>query len=257
MTETYPRITGERIVTPHGGFNASWQRHLACYALTAPFLPTGPVMDLGCGTGHAQQHLAPRPSVGVDFDFGALAGQGRPTVRADMRTLPFRAAGFASVACIHAIEHVPDPERAVAEVARVVRPGGTAVFVTPNRLTFGKPDEVIDPYHHIEFDAQQLAALCAPFFAKVESHGVFASDRYLAFWAEEHRKLDSMLRIDPLRLRRFIPRRGRQILYDWALSRARRSDDSPASAFTIEDFDLRSQELAEAQDVVAVCTVAG
>lgn len=257
MTETYPRITGERIVTPHGGFNASWQRHLACYALTAPFLGRGPVMDLGCGTGHAQKHLEPLRSVGVDFDFGALAGQGRPTVRADMRTLPFRAAGFGAVACIHAIEHVPDPERAVAEVARAVRPGGTVVFVTPNRLTFGKPDEVIDPYHYLEFDSDQLAALCAPFFPKVESYGVFASDRYLAFWEDEHRKLDAMLRVDPLRLRRFIPRRGRQILYDWALSKARRAGDSPASAFTIEDFDLRSQDLAGAQDVVAVCTAAG
>jgi SAM-dependent methyltransferase len=255
MTETYPRITGERIVTPHGGFNASWQRHLACYALTAPFLASGPVMDLGCGTGHAHHHIEPR-SVGVDFDFGALVGQGRPTVRADMRRLPFRAGRFGAVACIHAIEHVPDPERAVAEVARAVRPGATVVFVTPNRLTFGKPDEVIDPYHYIEFDSDQLAALCTPFFRRVESYGVFASERYLEFWAGEQGKLDRMLRLDPLRLRRFIPRRGRQVLYDWSLSKARSSGDSPAGAFTIDDFDLRSEHLAEAQDVVAVCTAA-
>ncbi len=257
MTGTYPRITGERIVSPHGGFNASWQRHLACYALTAPFLGRGPVMDLGCGTGHAQHHFEPGRSVGVDLDFSALAGQSRPAVRADMRTLPFRAGGFGAVACIHAIEHVPDPERAVAEVARAVRPGGTVVFVTPNRLTFGKPDEVIDPYHYLEFDSDQLAALCTPFFPKVESYGVFASDRYLAFWAGEHAKLDKMLRVDPLKVRRFIPRRGRQVLYDWTLSKARSSADSPASAFTIDDFDLRPEPLAEAQDVVAVCTAAG
>jgi SAM-dependent methyltransferase len=257
MSETYPKITGERIVTPHGGFNASWQRHLACYALTAPFLGNGTVLDLGCGTGHAQHHLEPRRSVGVDFDLGALLGQGRPTVRADMRKLPFRSAGFGGVACIHAIEHVPDPERAVAEVARAVRPGGTVVFVTPNRLTFGRPDEVIDPYHYIEFDAGQLAALCAPFFATVTSHGVYGSARYMAFSDQERRKLAAMLRADPLRLRRFIPRRGRQVLYDWTLSRARRGDDSPATAFTLEDFELRSEHLDDALDVVAVCTAPG
>jgi SAM-dependent methyltransferase len=225
--------------------------------LTAPFLGSGTVLDLGCGTGHAQHHLEPRRSVGVDFDIGALVGQGRPTVRADMRKLPFRPGGFGSVACIHAIEHVPDPERAVAEVAEVVPPGGTVIFVTPNRLTFGRPDEVIDPYHFIEFDAGQLAALCAPFFAKVESHGVFGSARYLAFADEEKRKLTALLRVDPLRLRRFVPRRSRQVLYDWALARARRGDDSPATAFTLDDFDLRSDGLAEALDVVAVCTAEG
>ena len=174
-----------------------------------------------------------------------------------MRTLPFRTRSFGGVACIHAIEHVPDPERAIAEVARAVRPGGTVVFVTPNRLTFGRPDEVIDPYHYIEFDSDQLAGLCTPFFAKVEPYGVFASDRYLEFWAGEHGKLDRMLRVDPLRLRRFIPAGGAEILYDWTLSKARSSGDSPAGAFTIDDFDLRSQHLAEAQDVVAVCTAAG
>jgi len=211
-------------------------------------------LDLGCGTGHAQHHLEPRPSVGVDFDLGALVDQGRPTVRADMRQLPFRSAAFGAVACIHAIEHVPDPERAVAQVAELVRPGGTVAFVTPNRLTFGRPDEVIDPYHFIEFDADQLAALCAPFFAEVESRGVFGSPRYLAFSDSEKRKLMALLRADPLRLRRFVPRRGRQILYDWALSRARRGDDSPATAFTLDDFELRSENLAQALDVVAVCT---
>ena len=257
MSETYPRVTGERIVTPRGGFNASWQRHLACYALTAPFLGPGPVLDVGCGTGHAQTHLDPRPSVGVDLDLAAIASQGRPTVQADMRRLPFRPAAFGGVACVHALEHVPDPERVVVELAALVPAGGTVVFVTPNRLTFGLPDEVIDPYHYIEFDAQELAALCRPYFERVETHGVFGSARYVAFAEAEKRRMRQVLRADPLQLRRFVPRRARQIGYDFALSRARRAHDSPASAFTIDDFELRSTDLAEALDVIAVCNKAG
>ena len=31
-----------------------------------------------------------------------------------------------------------------------------AVFVTPNRLTFGLADEIVDPYHHVEFSPQEL-----------------------------------------------------------------------------------------------------
>jgi SAM-dependent methyltransferase len=257
MSEIYLKVTGERIVTPAGGFNASWQRHMACYALTARFLGLGVVLDVGCGTGHAQSRLEPRRSVGVDLDHSSLEGQGRPAVRADMRRLPFGDEEFGSVVCIHAVEHVPDPERVVAEAARVLEPGGTAVFVTPNRLTFGRPDEIIDPYHYIEFDSRQLAELCSSAFPHVDSYGVFGSPRYMEFYEDERRQLAALLRKDPLRLRRFVPRKLKQVLYDWKLSRARSGQDSPASEFTIDDFELRSEGLAAALDVVAACRPAG
>lgn len=253
MNETYLKVTGERIVTPVGGFNASWQRHAACYALSAPFLGPGTVLDLGCGTGHAAGHLAPRPSVGVDLDHESLVSQNRPAVRADMRRLPFPDESFGSVMCIHAVEHVPDPESVVAEVARVLQPGQAAVFVTPNRLTFGRPDEIIDPYHYIEFDSYQLDDLCRPFFERVESHGVFGSARYMEFFDDERRQLAALLRKDPLKLRKLLPRKVKQVLYDYKLSRARAGGDSPASAFTLEDFELSTQNLKGALDVVAVC----
>ena len=253
MGDTHSRVTGERIVTPQGGFNASWQRHLACYALTVPFIGPDSVVDVGCGTGHARHYLEPRQSVGVDLSHSSLESQDRPTVVADMRSLPFAPGSFGSVMCIHAIEHVPDPDRVVTESVRVLKPGGTAVFVTPNRLTFGRPDEIIDPYHFIEFDAFQLGDVCRPHFGSVELYGIFGSERYMDFFSAERRKLDVLLNLDPLKLRRLIPQRAKQVLYDWMLSRARRGDVSPATAFTVDDFDLRSDRLEEAMDVVAVC----
>ena len=138
-------VTGERVTTSAGGFNPTWQRHVAAYGLCAGLLPPGRVLDLGCGIGHSYDLLAPRESIGTDIDAGALAGQGRQTVVADMRSLPFPADEFASVLAVQSLEHVPDPERVVAEVARVIEPGGVVVFVTPNRLTFARPDEIIDP----------------------------------------------------------------------------------------------------------------
>ena len=152
-------VTGERVTTREGGFNPTWQRHVAAYALCSPLLPAGPVLDLGCGVGHSYERLAPRVSVGVDLDPAALASQQRETHVADMRRLPFGEAAFASVLSVQSIEHVPDPERVLGEVARVLQPGGVAVFVTPNRLTFARPDEIIDPYHYVEFDSVQLLSL--------------------------------------------------------------------------------------------------
>jgi SAM-dependent methyltransferase len=249
-------VTGERVTTPEGGFNPTWQRHVAAYALGTPLLPAGRVLDLGCGVGHSYELLGPRISVGVDLDVDALAGQERETHVADMRQLPFGDDSFASVLSVQSIEHGPDPERVLKEVVRVLVPGGVALFVTPNRLTFARPDEIIDPYHYVEYDPGELHALCAPWFAAVELRGLFGSPRYLELAGEERARLGRLLALDPLRARRAVPRWARQRLYDLLLTRARRRADPRAAAITVRDFALRDAPLEKALDLVAVCRAA-
>jgi SAM-dependent methyltransferase len=248
------KITGERVSTPAGGFNPTWQRHVAAYALAEPELGPGRVLDLGCGVGHSFHRLAPRETVGLDVDAAALAGQDRETVVADMRAIPFDAGSFASVLSVQSLEHVPDPERVLAEAARVLERDGVAVFVTPNRLTLGRPDEIIDPYHYVEFDAAELRALCERRFATVTVRGLFGSPRYMELFDEERRTLDRMLGLDPLRLRRIVPNAARRWLYDALLRRNRRTEDPRALAITPDDFHLREDGLEAALDLVAVCS---
>ncbi len=178
-------ITGERVSSPEGGFNPTWQRHVAAYALAARHLPRGTVLDLGCGVGHSYELLAPRETVGLDISAEAVAGQARETHVADMRATPFADDRFDALLSVHSLEHVPDPERVLAEARRVVALGGVAIFVTPNRLTFAKPDEIIDPYHYVELDPAQLAELCEPFFESVRILGIAGSDRYRSLVAAE------------------------------------------------------------------------
>lgn len=198
-------VTGERVMTAEGGFNPTWQRHVATYALCAELLPEdGRLLDLGCGIGHSFELLAPRETVGVDIEPSVLEGQQRETVVADMRALPFEDASFQSLLSVQSIEHVPDPERVLSQARRVLELNGIAVFVTPNRLTFGAPEEIIDPYHYREYDPE-------------------------------------LLRLDPLRARRLIPRRTRQLLYDGSLTLARRRSDPAAEAIGQDDFYLAEE----------------
>lgn len=235
------------------GFNPAYQRHVAEYRMCAEVLPEGPVLDLGCGTGHSYRELAPRATVGIDSDRDALAGQERETYVADMRALPFTQRTFASAVAIHSLEHVPDPERVLDEVVRVVRGGGRAIFTTPNRLTFGRPDEIIDPYHFVEYDADQLHAICGQYFEGVEIYGVQASERYLAIHQDERRRLERMLCRDPLRLRLYVPRALRQRLYDWRLRSDRAQPRPGATEITPDDFALTPDRLEEAIDLFAIC----
>jgi SAM-dependent methyltransferase len=239
-------------MTSEGGFNPTWQRHVAAYSLCEPYLGAGRIADIGCGIGHSYRLLAPRETVGVDVDPAALEGQERETVVADMRWLPFADAEFDGAIGVHSIEHVPDAERALAEIWRVLKPGAAAVLVTPNRLTFARPDEIIDPYHYVEYDPIQFAELMQGVFGSVEMAGIFGSDRYRAIVAREHAKLGALLAKDPLRLRRLVPRSVRQRLYDWRLGRERSTPDPDASAIGVDDFTLGEADLAASLDLVAV-----
>jgi SAM-dependent methyltransferase len=155
---------------------------------------------------------------------------------------------------VQSIEHVPDPDRVLAEVVRVLEPGGTAVLVTPNRLEFARPDEIIDPYHHVEFDPDELRALCARFFAEVDMLGLFGSARWRELVDEEDRRLHRLVRLDALRLRRLVPRRIRQLVYDWLLTRYRRRRPDPRVGGIVPgDFELRAERVESAFDLVAVC----
>jgi len=247
------QVTGERVTTSAGGFNPTWQRHVAAYGLCASLLPEGRVLDVGCGIGHSYELLAPRETVGLDVDPDVLTGQDRETCTGDMRALPFADASFSSVLSVQALEHVPDPERALREVRRVLRPGGVAVFVTPNRLTFGLPDEVIDPYHHVEFTPAELRALCERIFEHVDLWGISGSDRYRELAEEERVRLERLLRWDPLRLRRVAPRPLRKRLYDWGLRRQRRGEDPRAASIDVSDFEFRRERLEQCLDLVAAC----
>ena len=247
------RVTGERVSTSADGFNPTWQRHVAAYMLCAPLLPEGDVLDVGCGIGHSYELLAPRRTIGLDIDPASLAGQDRETRQGDMRALPFGDASFSGVLSVQAIEHVPDPERAIAEAWRVLKPGGVAVFVTPNRLTFGRPEEVVDPYHHVEFSPPELRGCCETVFGEVEVLGLFGSPRYAEIVAAERKTLDRLLRLDLFRMRRLVPRWLRQRAYDAALRRRRRAPDRLAAAIEPADFELGEAPLEQALDLIAVC----
>jgi ubiquinone/menaquinone biosynthesis C-methylase UbiE len=93
-------------------------------------------LDLGCGAGHTALALArhARDVVAADVTpemlqvAQQLAGQrGLTNVRfqeADATDLPFEPASFDLVTSRYSAHHFPDPARAAAEVARVLRPGG-------------------------------------------------------------------------------------------------------------------------------------
>jgi SAM-dependent methyltransferase len=133
------------------------------------------VLDLGCRDGAlTQAYVGGNEVVGVDADREALAEAERLGIEthwADLdQPLDFPDAGFDVVVAGELLEHLRDPERLVAEIRRVLRPGGTFVASVPNayrlkgRLRFlaGRAPES-DPTHLQMFSPADVRTLLAAF----------------------------------------------------------------------------------------------
>jgi 2-polyprenyl-6-hydroxyphenyl methylase / 3-demethylubiquinone-9 3-methyltransferase len=100
------------------------------------------ILDVGCGAGFLSNHLGSlgHDVTGLDASEDALAVAARHdlghTVRyqkGDALKLPFEDASFDVVCAMDFFEHLENPEHAIAEAARVLRPSGLFFFHTFNR----------------------------------------------------------------------------------------------------------------------------
>ncbi len=102
------------------------------------------VLDVGCGKGRFARVLTERfPGARIaamDISTAMLAFVPAPIapVAATMTALPFADAVFDAVYATESLEHAVDIERAVAEMCRVLKPGGRAVIIDKNAEHWGK-----------------------------------------------------------------------------------------------------------------------
>jgi len=208
-------LTGERPrkgVTPR----SLVALHDAGYRAVLDRLGAGWVLDVGCGEGFETVRLAGggRFVLGVDRDRAAAGtahetGSGAVVVaRMDALALGLRAGAFDAAVSSHLIEHFVRPEDHVVELARVLAPGGTAYFLTPNA-----PADFENPFHLRLFRVDELAELLARYFAEVWVAGIDAPAPVKADFAARRAKAERVLRLDVFDLRHRMPRRWYLAIY--------------------------------------------
>lgn len=111
--------------------------HVYQDAVAARLTPTARVLDLGCGRGGVLERLHPRAGfvAGLDPDLASLREHRAPALALACglaQALPYPDGSFDLVCASWVLEHLPDPARAFAEIARVLAPGGRFIFLTPN-----------------------------------------------------------------------------------------------------------------------------
>jgi 2-polyprenyl-3-methyl-5-hydroxy-6-metoxy-1,4-benzoquinol methylase len=99
-------------------------------------------LDIGCSSGIMTCELASmfRKMFAIDYDVVVLNKNNRSDtcqaafLRGDALMLPFSSGSLDVIICAQVYEHVPNDERLVSEMNRVLKPGGIIFFSGPNKL---------------------------------------------------------------------------------------------------------------------------
>jgi SAM-dependent methyltransferase len=127
-------------------------RHLAARTVAGLELPLQGrrVLDLGCGSGHTTDALRGRGARVVPVDLGLWPATTHPEgmVICDALATCFADGTFDGVFCSNLLEHTPDPELLVAEIERILRPGGWLWLSWCNWYSPWGGHEIV-PFHYL------------------------------------------------------------------------------------------------------------
>ncbi len=178
-----PRLiewTGERCVPWAPDVQVVYE-HLHRYLWAAQIVEGKRVLDLGSGEGFGAAILAERANavVGVDIDERtvehARLNWAGPTVSfavasaLDLST--FETGSFDVAVAFEIIEHVADQDRVLAELERVMAPGGLLVISTPDRRMYSEAAGQDNPFHERELTYAEFSSLLAGKFANTAVWG--------------------------------------------------------------------------------------
>ena len=247
--------TAER-VSRDASDNFVFQRSMLAYCRAAQ-LVGGRVLEIGTGTGYGVEIVAPHAESFVTVDKHRTEDLVLPPNARFMQTevppLPFADGEFDCVISFQVIEHIRDDSRFVAEVWRVLRPGGRFIVSTPN----APMSLTRNPWHVREYTAAELTALLGERFAGVEMRGVAGNERIMEYYAKNRESVRRITRFDPLDLQHRLPAWMLRLPYDVLnrLNRRRLLAQNDALTTSIRMDDYRLAETAEGCfDLFAVAT---
>ncbi len=159
-------------------------------------------LDLGCGDGMHYRWLARFAGVtyGSDYNLSRLRravrlpGAAGRIFLADICRYPVADAGFDLVFFNHVLEHIPDDQQALAEVHRILRPGGMLILGVPNegavfwQLAFRLQPRLRATSDHVHFYT------AAAIRDKCEGAGFRVQEVHAIGWGPPHWGLDALVR---------------------------------------------------------------
>lgn len=232
-------ITSEKISSD----NPIHQRLFKAYVVAADHV-SGDVLEVGCGEGRGIGLLLEnsRTFTAVDKISSAIEGLKKryPGAKFISMNIPpldgLRDNSFDLVVSFQVIEHIDNDRLFLREIHRVLKPGGTAMITTPNRVM----SLTRNPWHVREYLPDELADLAGKFFSQVLMKGITGNEKVMAYYEENKKSVQKFLRWDFLDLRNKLPasllRIPYEILNRWNRNKLQDSDKRLVTEINHSDY---------------------
>ncbi|MFL6727942.1 MAG: class I SAM-dependent methyltransferase [Sphingomicrobium sp.] len=155
----------------------TYRLHIERYDFAANFVDAGRVLDCACGVGYGSERLSRAGGgsqfvTGVDIDpaaveYARLHYQSERVEFVCADGARFDGEPFDTIVSFETIEHVPDPESLIDNLARLLKPGGTLIASVP--VT---PSVDVNPYHLHDFTQSSFRRM-------LEKRGFIELDSFL------------------------------------------------------------------------------
>ncbi len=172
--------TGERFIPGFGGTQIRYE-HMHRYATARQFVKDKNVLDYGSGEGYGTASLSSGAIAvtGVDVDPEAIAHatQKYHSIRnisfqtIEDHRLPYEDGSFDLITCFEVIEHVPNPELVIAELARLLTEDGVLLISTPNKAEYSDKNNYKNEFHLKEFYIEEFRQFLQKHFINVHFFG--------------------------------------------------------------------------------------
>jgi SAM-dependent methyltransferase len=209
----------ERLIPGTPDWEAFHHEHEQRYRFFAERYVGLDVLDAACGVGYGSAVIArsgAKSVVGIDVDAQTVAYArehfAHPRVafaEANAEQLAQLGQTFDVVVSFETIEHLREPIRFLAEVRRVLRPGGRFICSTPNRDFAGKEAKNANPYHLSEMSFAEFSAAFAEHFSIEEQYHQSHTEAFLRHvqMVEELQRVAKLVRFSKmLRLENWVRR---------------------------------------------------
>lgn len=158
---------------------------------------------------------------------------------------------FDYIVSFQVIEHIKDDVLFLKEIYRVLKPGGTAILTTPNRIkTLTR-----NPWHIREYTADELTQLAKTLFSNVEMKGISGNEKIWEYYNRNMESVKKFTKWDILDLQYRLPNWMLRIPYD-IMNRLNRNSlqeaaDDLVKSISHEDY-LLTEDAKEALDLYLV-----